>query len=120
MRRSLKDRLGPGSVVQLELVVHRGLLGPRGVELGRVLVDEVSVLRSTRPTEVLDLHHLRQDLQSNFLLRHCLTWEEKRPQYQRLKRFMRTIRLTQSTVVVIGSATDNNCRSITASLNRQS
>jgi len=55
-RRSLKALFHAGADLRMELDVERAVVGPRRVKLGRVLVDEVSVLGSTGSTKVLHLH----------------------------------------------------------------
>ena len=41
----------------MKLDVEGAVVRPRRVKFRRVLVDEVSVFGSTRPTKVLHLHH---------------------------------------------------------------
>ena len=59
-RRPLKISFHSSCVAELELEILRSLLAPGGVKLGCILVNQVSVLGSAAPTEILDLHHLRQ------------------------------------------------------------
>ena len=58
-------------MIQLKFVVLRSLLSPGRVELGSVLLHEVSVFGTPGPAKVLDLHHLWQHRLVEFVLQCC-------------------------------------------------
>ena len=65
-RRPFEHWLCSGRMVHLELVILRSLLIPRRIELCRVLLHQMGVLRSTGAAEVLDLKKTIKILEESF------------------------------------------------------